>query len=140
MIKFRTTSYIILTTVITVLLLSACNNNITSSTNESSSLSTTTTSEVFPVIYTVVFDARGGSEVEAQQVGENELLIVPHTLKQGYTLEGWYTSLENNSTRLKWDFSVDKVTSDLTLYANWSVNEYTISFVSNGGSEIASIK
>ena len=40
-----------------------------------------------------------------------------------YTLEGWY---KDSSYKTKWDFSKDKVTADVTLYAKWSVDAETV--------------
>ena len=61
----------------------------------------------------------------------------------GYTFAGWYdgiggtgtqyTDAEGNSVRV-WDKA-----ENTTLYPKWNVNQYTISFVSNGGSTVDSI-
>ena len=53
--------------------------------------------------------------------------------KTGYTLDGWYT---DKDCRTAYDFS-SKVTGDITLYAKWNINSYTVSFDSNGGSSVA---
>jgi uncharacterized repeat protein (TIGR02543 family) len=55
--------------------------------------------------------------------------------KTGYTFDGWY--LEDTFVTL-YNFSTP-VTSDLTLYAKFTINEYTISFNSNGGTSVSSI-
>ena len=55
-------------------------------------------------------------------------------------MEGWYTSLNNGQTfDEKWSFTNNKVTTDITLYAKWIINQYTITFNSNGGSSVSSI-
>ena len=61
----------------------------------------------------------------------------------GYTFAGWYdgidgtgtqyTDEEGNSVRV-WD-----KTEDTILYPKWNINQYTISFVSNGGSTVDAI-
>ena len=53
--------------------------------------------------------------------------------KTGYTLDGWYTDKDCTTA---YDFS-SKVTGDITLYAKWNINSYTVSFDSNGGSDVA---
>ena len=52
--------------------------------------------------------------------------------KEGYTFIGWYNGEE------KWNFA-DAVATDLTLMAKWQVNQYTITFDTAGGSEVAPI-
>ena len=63
--------------------------------------------------------------------------------RTGYTFAGWYdgiggtgtqyTDAEGHSVRV-WDKA-----ENATLYPKWNVNQYTISFVSNGGSNVDSI-
>jgi uncharacterized repeat protein (TIGR02543 family) len=53
--------------------------------------------------------------------------------KEGYTFDGWY--LEDTFST-PFDIETDTVTSDITLYAKWSINQYTITFDSNGGSTV----
>lgn len=52
--------------------------------------------------------------------------------KEGYTFIGWYNG------ESEWDFETP-VTADLTLTAKWQVNQYTITFDTAGGSEVAPI-
>ena len=49
--------------------------------------------------------------------------------KTGYTFTGWYT--DQACTQL---YTKDTVTSDITLYAGWRANTYTVNFNANGGS------
>ena len=53
--------------------------------------------------------------------------------KTGYTLDGWFTGKD---CKTAYDFNA-KVTGDITLYAKWNINSYTVSFDSNGGSSVA---
>src|SRR5690554_2410507 len=88
----------------------------------------------------VTFNSMGGSEVNPQYVQKDNTIAIPNTSKVGYTLEGWYTSLNNGQTfDEKWSFTNNKVTTDITLYAKWIINQYTITFNSNGGSSVSSI-
>ena len=79
-------------------------------------------------------------DVPSQQVLKGSAITAPNISREGYTLEGWYTSL-NNGTTLdeKWSFTSNVVNSNFTLYAKWTINQYTISFESNGGSLVNSI-
>lgn len=82
--------------------------------------------------YTVTFQSEGGSEV-ASQIRANTPADQPaDPTKEGYTFIGWYNG------ESEWDFETP-VTADLTLTAKWQVNQYTITFDTAGGSEVAPI-
>lgn len=82
--------------------------------------------------YTVTFQSEGGSEV-ASQIRANAPAAQPdNPTKEGHTFIGWYNGEE------KWNFA-DAVATDLTLTAKWQVNQYTITFDTAGGSEVAPI-
>lgn len=70
----------------------------------------------------VSFDSNGGSGVNAiEDVTYNSVIEKPQApVKAGYTFEGWYKDLEFKD---KWDFSSDKVTQSINLYAKWSKNQ-----------------
>ncbi len=117
-------------TLITLLLIS-CAGDVSSQTSFESSSSNT---------YTVAFDSRGGSIVPNQIVEPNSFISPPNVSKEGHNLEGWYTSLNDGVTlENRWNFFEDKANFDFTLYASWFINQYTISFESNGGNTINSI-
>ena len=77
--------------------------------------------------YTVSFDSQGGTDVEDAIVQKGALLSIPVISRIGYTLEGWYTSL-NGGTTLdeKWIFTTNVVNNDITLYAKWDMKELQI--------------
>ncbi|KOY84199.1 hypothetical protein ADM90_02015 [Lysinibacillus macroides] len=85
-----------------------------------------------PNPYKVIFESNGGSDVAEQQVLYNEKAIEPPMpSKQGYTFAGWYT--DGND---KWDFAIDVVMEDITLYAQWTANPtYTVTYDSNGATD-----
>jgi uncharacterized repeat protein (TIGR02543 family) len=57
--------------------------------------------------------------------------------RTGYTFNGWYTASSGSTL---WNFASDTMpAAALTLYAQWTVNNYTITFNSNGGSAVAPI-
>ena len=65
--------------------------------------------------YTVAFDSRGGSAVESQRVREGNPAVCPQTPKyEGYYFTGWFKQDDS-----EWNFSKDRVTEDITLYAGW---------------------
>jgi uncharacterized repeat protein (TIGR02543 family) len=81
--------------------------------------------------YTVTFDSQGGSAVDPQKVKHGRKATEPTAPTwAGYTFGGWYK--ESGCTN-PWDFATDKVTSDVTLFAQWTINTYTVTFDKNGG-------
>ena len=92
------------------------------------------------VQHTVSFEANGGTPVNSVVINDGKLLEVPNSTKTGYTIEGWYSSINNGFTfNRKWDFISDKVLASFTLYANWIPNQITVSFDTNGGTPIEPI-
>ena len=72
--------------------------------------------------YTVYFDTkrRGTAPAPYQNVKHGSTIKAPTEPKaQGYIFTGWY---KDDSCTLKWDFSKDVVTNELTLYAGWKVS------------------
>ena len=88
--------------------------------------------------YQVTFDMQGhGSSIAAQTIDHNGLVSEPSAPSEtGYTFGGWFKEAGCNNA---WNFSEDHVTEATTLYALWTINQYTVSFVSNGGSAVSSI-
>lgn len=103
---------------------------------------------------TITFDSNNGSSVASQVIKKGEKAAKPtNPTRNGYTFNGWYL---NNK---KYDFNKE-VNDNITLKAGWTKNEvsqggsntnqeqpkpstpevvkYTVSFNSNGGSNVAS--
>ncbi|MBO4425592.1 MAG: InlB B-repeat-containing protein [Clostridiales bacterium] len=80
--------------------------------------------------YTVTFNANGhGSAPAAQTIDYGSKATKPtNPSVTGYTFGGWYT---NSACTTSYDFN-SAVTSDITLYAKWTINTYTVTFNSNG--------
>ena len=85
----------------------------------------------------VAFDTAGGNMshttryfLQGKDIS-NEIKPDPRT---GYTFGGW-----NKADGTAWDYASDTVTDNITLYAKWTANTYTVTFDSTGGSEIAPI-
>jgi uncharacterized repeat protein (TIGR02543 family) len=67
--------------------------------------------------FTVSFNSNGGSSVSSREVNENALVTKPaDPTKDGHTFAGWYKEAGLNNA---WNFSSDRVTSNITLYARW---------------------
>jgi len=80
----------------------------------------------------VNFDSRGGSAVAILAVQKGDTVPIPTVTKEGYFLEGWYTSLDGGITLdEKWSFVNSVVNNEITLYAKWTINQYTINFMVN---------
>lgn len=78
----------------------------------------------------------GDSEYAKQVLPSGTLATRPDApaATPGYTFGGW-----NKADGTAWDYASDKVTDNITLYAKWAANTYTITFDTTGGSEIAPI-
>jgi uncharacterized repeat protein (TIGR02543 family) len=87
--------------------------------------------------YTVSFNVDGGSAVPNQLIAHGGKAVEPTPpTKTGHTFAGWYT---DNTFKTVFDFTNNAITSDTTIYAKWTVNQYTVSFNSNGGSAVAPV-
>ncbi|MCK9289588.1 MAG: InlB B-repeat-containing protein [Acholeplasmataceae bacterium] len=83
--------------------------------------------------FQITFDTDGGSEVEMVEVEYQGLLSKPvNPTKEGYAFVGWYHDSEKE---YQWDFLVDKVSEDLTIYAKWDANSVVVKFEPNNGDE-----
>ena len=84
---------------------------------------------------TVTFDPNGGTlNGDATSSGQQNAPITQPTAptRTGHTFTGWY---KDPACTQRWDFG-DWVTGDMTLYAGWRANSYTLSFDTAGGSAI----
>ena len=84
--------------------------------------------------FTVTFDSNGGSAVGSVEVQSNGTVEEPNApTRTGYTFEKW---VKPDGTEFV--FGTDTVTGNITLTATWRVNSYTVTFNTNGGSQVAS--
>jgi len=82
--------------------------------------------------YTVSFDADGGSVVDSLTVKHGEAAAKPaDPTKEGYTFAGWFAG----DAAYVFDTAV---TADVALKAKWTINEYTVIFDADNGSEATS--
>ena len=82
----------------------------------------------YPVYATFYSD---GAKYTTQTLSYEGRASVPTApVKAGYTLDGWYA---DSGFTEKFDFN-KKITSDVSIYAKWSVTTYTIDYNLNSGS------
>ncbi len=87
------------------------------------------------IIYTVSFNANGGSGVASQTVVWGAKASKPgNPTRNGYVFTGWYS---DKALSKAYDFGT-AVKGNVTLYAGWKQATYTVSFNANGGSAVAS--
>jgi LPXTG-site transpeptidase (sortase) family protein len=86
--------------------------------------------------YTVTFNAQGGSTVPSQNVDYGGFATQPvDPSLADYTFGGWYDAASGGAA---WDFANNAVTANQTLYAQWMLNAYTVTFDPQGGSAVSS--
>ena len=82
--------------------------------------------------FTVTFNSDGGSTVKSQSVEINKKATKPaNPTKTGYDFKEWQLD------GVLYNFD-DPVTKEITLKAVWTPKKYTVTFNSDGGSEVAS--
>ena len=88
--------------------------------------------------YTVTLNNRGGSGASSVTVEYGSSLpYVSKPTKTGYTFLGYYDAVTGGTQYYNADMSSMLTwsrTEGITLYAQWSANEYAVSFSANGGS------
>lgn len=88
-------------------------------------------------LLTMTFASNGGSSVDNGTAEYNQVITEPEVpTRTGYAFKGWFT--DNEEFKNQWNFST-ALTENVTLYAKWEINQYTITFDTDGGSEVASI-
>ena len=91
--------------------------------------------------YQVTFNANGGEGAMANQlflIDQSQTLAPNRFTRTGYTFAGWNTAANGTGTTYRNGAEVENLTAEnkgtVTLYAQWEINRYTVTFVSNGGS------
>ena len=84
--------------------------------------------------HTVTFESVEGELYEVLTVQDREKIDKPiDPIREGYTFMGWFYKDE------QWSFIEHIVTENMTLIAQWQINQYTITFDTDGGSIIEPI-
>ena len=79
--------------------------------------------------YTITFDTNGGSEIAPITLDYGTKITAPaDPTRKGYTFKGWDKEIPETMPA-----------ENITVKAQWGINQYTITFDTNGGSEIAPI-
>ena len=79
--------------------------------------------------YTITFDTNGGSAVAPITQGYDTTINAPAApTKTGYTFMGWEPEIPATMPA-----------EDMTITAKWSINQYTVTFDTDGGSAVAPI-
>ena len=99
-----------------------------------------------PNNYTIVFHANNGTDATTSQnfkYDETQNLTANTFTKEGCDFLGWSDS-SGGDVKYADKLSVTNLTANdngtINLYAVWQINQYTISFNSNGGSAVSAIK
>ncbi len=88
---------------------------------------------IAPLYHTVTFATIHGAAPDDQSVEHNSTATQPADLEAtGHTFRGWYSD-DNYTTAF--DFT-EPITTDITLYAKWDINQYTITFVNYDGETV----
>lgn len=79
--------------------------------------------------YTIAFDTNGGSEIAPITQDYGTVITAPEApTRKGYTFKGWDKEIPETMPA-----------ENITVKAQWEINQYKITFDTNGGSEIAPI-
>lgn len=82
---------------------------------------------------TVSFDTDGGSYISNQKVETGKTASKPsNPTKAGHTFIGWCS---DSSLKTEYNFS-DAVTTDITIYAKWKAETYTVKFYTDSNTTI----
>ncbi|MDR1232308.1 MAG: InlB B-repeat-containing protein [Spirochaetaceae bacterium] len=92
--------------------------------------------EPAPAQYTITFDSNGGSPVTAVTADAGTSVSQPTAAptKSGFAFSGWF-SAASGGTACAWPHTLS---ADITVYAQWTAR-YTVTFDSNGGSNVAAV-
>lgn len=86
--------------------------------------------------YTITYNLDGGTNVSgnpAQYTVETGKITLVAPTKTGYRFDGWYTD-DTYSTKVT-EIAADS-TDDVTLYAKWTIKQYTVTWETNGGNDL----
>ncbi len=87
--------------------------------------------------FIVYFNSKDGSYVPNlyNVLSGSKIKKPSDPVRIGYTFLGWYKDTQGALTE-EFNFEEDTITANTTLYARWERNKYTLSFVSNGGTQV----
>lgn len=86
--------------------------------------------------YTITYNLDGGTNVSgnpAQYTVETGKITLVAPTKTGYRFDGWYSDAER--TNRVTEIAADS-TGAVTLYAKWTIKQYTVTWETNGGNDL----
>ena len=96
-----------------------------------------------PISYTVRFYANDGTQTSTDEdfkYDEQKPLTANSFTRTGYTFTGWNTQADGKGTSYVNNASVQKLSAidgdTFSLYAQWKINQYTVTFDTAGGSAV----
>ncbi|MGE7843734.1 S-layer homology domain-containing protein [Lysinibacillus sp. NPDC093712] len=101
---------------------------------------------ISPVTYTVMYHGNGSTggtaPINSAKYGQNADVVVSandgELVKTGHIFTGWNTKADGSGTYYSPNDSFKMGTKNVTLFAQWAIKQFTVSFVSNGGTTINS--
>ncbi|MEI7667733.1 MAG: S8 family serine peptidase, partial [Erysipelotrichaceae bacterium] len=82
-------------------------------------------------VYTLSYVTNNGTSLDSISVSYPYVIAEPTGLtKAGYFLDAWFTDSEFT---LPFNFNTDTLSSDTTLYAHWTLNQFSVTLDANGG-------
>jgi len=79
--------------------------------------------------YKITFDTNGGTSIDPIIQDYNTDVVAPaNPTREGYSFAGWDKTIPTTMPA-----------ENMTITANWTINQYTITFSVDGGSDVASI-
>lgn len=99
-----------------------------------------------PNTYRVRFDSNGGRgymDVQTHTYGQSLALAESRFVNDGYTFSGWNTKADGSGVSYHDRESVmnlaENQDEEVTLFAQWSINSYTVTFNTDGGTAVDAI-
>jgi uncharacterized repeat protein (TIGR02543 family) len=86
---------------------------------------------------TIIFDPMTDEDPVEVEVLKGSKLDSPSFSSETHIIEGWYLSDDEGETlHISWDFDLDVVEEDITLYANWVIKTFTVYFYDDDGTTL----
>ena len=106
---------------------------ITSSTKVTTAGNHTLYARWTPNTYTVSYNANGGSVSPTSNTVTygGTLGTLPTPTRTGYTFDGWFTKISGGTQCTS--STILTAASNITIYAHWTANPYTVAYDANGG-------
>ena len=87
---------------------------------------------------TITWNPNNGSvsPTSSSYTYDGAVVTLPTPTRTGYTFSGWYTAL-TGGTKISEIGTTNKPTANVTYYAHWTPNSYTITYKDKGGSTLS---